>query len=61
MKKEYRVSYTNGNQPLVIRAYDVSKEENGYLLWNGLDGGVTFLNGKYIEKVELIKYEEVIQ
>lgn len=59
MKKEYRITYNNGNPPQIIRARDISKEENGYMLWNGLDGGVTFLKGTYIEKVELIKYEEV--
>ena len=59
MKKEYRITYNNGNSPQIIKAYDVSKEENGYMVWNGLDGGVTFLKGAYIEKVELIKYEAV--
>lgn len=51
---EYRITYNNGNPEVIFKSHEVTKENNGYIIWNGLNAGITFLNGKFIDKIEII-------
>lgn len=51
-QKTYIITYKNG-KTLETKAYDISKEENGWTIWNGLKGGVTFLSDEHIEMIEV--------
>ena len=53
--KKFMIYYKNGNPPCPITVGDVSKEENGWIIWNGLAAGLTFLSNKYIDRIEEVK------
>ena len=48
--KKYLITYTNGNT-LTVQSYDIEKVETGYILYGGLNTGLTFLSNKYIVNV----------
>lgn len=56
--KDYIIYYKSGNT-LAIKAHDISKEDNGWTIWNGLASGLTFLSDEYIKDIKEVRNKNV--